>query len=81
MYRSSSTSRSFDEFSVDLLPDSISSPPLKNEASSVLPLFKSNSDAKKEMGLQFKSPGVNAVHLIPLTLFLCALILWVCSTR
>ena len=38
------------------------------------------SDAtKKEMSMHHKSSGENAIHLIPLVLILCALILWVFS--
>lgn len=82
MHRSSSTARSFDEFSVDLPLASITSPPLKNEASGLLPMFKSNNTSKKEIGSHFKSPGgEHAVHIIPLILIVCALILWVCSSR
>ncbi|KAG6587911.1 hypothetical protein SDJN03_16476, partial [Cucurbita argyrosperma subsp. sororia] len=81
MHRSSSTSRNFDEYSVDMPPGFTSSPPLKNEApDDLLPLFKIDTP-KKEMGPHFKPPGQNAVHLIPLILLLSALILWICSSR
>ncbi|RVW47477.1 hypothetical protein CK203_086512 [Vitis vinifera] len=80
MYRSASTSRASDEFLVNLLPAAMGSTPLKTSASEDLPMYDPISDAtKKEMSMHHKSSGENAIHLIPLLLILCALILWVFS--
>ncbi|KDP32360.1 hypothetical protein JCGZ_13285 [Jatropha curcas] len=80
MHRSSSTSRAADELSVNFSSDDNIVSPVKTLSSTDLPIYKSSSDAsKKEIGLHQKSVGENAVHLIPLILLLCALILWLFS--
>lgn len=79
MHRSSSTCRASDEFLVNLLPMAASSP-VKALSSDDLPIYDPVSEAtKKEIALHQKSIAENAIHLIPLVLFLCALILWVFS--
>ncbi|KAH7849807.1 hypothetical protein Vadar_023327 [Vaccinium darrowii] len=86
MYRSSSTSRVSDEFLVNLLPPGKGSPSIKSSPSPKssdtddLPVVELMSDAaKKEIPRPQNSSGENAIHLIPLVLILCALILWLFS--
>ncbi|KAI3409307.1 uncharacterized protein J3R85_019483 [Psidium guajava] len=81
MHRLSSVSRDSDEFLVNLLPASTALSALRDSSANDLPLFRHPSSdlTKKESGAHLKSPGENAIHLIPLLLFLCALILWLCS--
>ncbi|OAY37438.1 hypothetical protein MANES_11G101800v8 [Manihot esculenta] len=80
MYRVSTTYRGSDEFSVNLSLDAIASAPRTNSSSTDLPIYDPISDStKKDVGLHHRSLGENSVHLIPLVLFLCALILWVFS--
>jgi hypothetical protein len=85
MHRSLSTSRASDEFLVNLLPaDHMGSPPPLKAAASIkdLPMYNSISDhsAKKDVAPQHRASGENAVHLIPLVLILCGLILWIFSS-
>ncbi|GFY99792.1 hypothetical protein Acr_13g0011920 [Actinidia rufa] len=76
MYRTSSNNRVSDEFLVNLSPAAKVSLSLKSSAAD-LPVYELISDAtKKETPLQQKSLGDNAIHLIPLVLVLCGLILW-----
>ncbi|KAH9761943.1 protein arginine N-methyltransferase PRMT10 [Citrus sinensis] len=91
MHRSSSsTSRASDEFMVNMLPASLgvtmasSSPLLASDHDRDLPTYANIpiSDAtKKEMAAMHRksSLGENAIHLIPLLLIFCALILWLFS--
>ncbi|CAK9133976.1 unnamed protein product [Ilex paraguariensis] len=81
MYRSSSTTARFsDEFLVNLLPGTNGSPSPKPPVSDDLPTYDPISDAtKKEISSNHKSLGQNVIHLIPLVLILCALILWLSS--
>ncbi|KAA8535047.1 hypothetical protein F0562_030050 [Nyssa sinensis] len=77
---SSSTARSSDEILVNLLPAAKSSPSVKSSATVDLPTYDSISDgSKKEVTPLYKSLGENAIHLIPLVLILCGLILWFSS--
>ncbi|KAJ4826924.1 hypothetical protein Tsubulata_025538 [Turnera subulata] len=81
MYRSSTTtSRSSDDFLVNLSPAPIASP-LKATYSDELPVYDSvvSDSTKKEIALHNKTLGEKAVHLIPVVLILCALILWLSS--
>lgn len=55
-----------------------SSPSLKSLDTDDLPVHELISDAAKKE-ITHKSSGENAVHLIPLVLILCALILWLFS--
>lgn len=80
MHRSSSTSRASDEFAVSLLPPA---PALGyangacSSSSEDLPRYNPVSDAsKKEKGLHQKTMAEKSIHLIPLILILCGLILW-----
>ncbi|KAB1209022.1 hypothetical protein CJ030_MR6G010461 [Morella rubra] len=80
MYRSSSTSRASDEFLVNLVPAEMGSPPQKAASSDDLPIYNSFPDAtKKEVAFPNRSPGEETIHLIPLVLVLCGLILWIFS--
>ncbi|KAL5768949.1 hypothetical protein ACOSQ2_015732 [Xanthoceras sorbifolium] len=82
MHRSASTSRTSDEFLVNLLPAAaaMNSSPVKASASHDLPIYSPISDAnKKELALHHKSMGENAIHLIPLLLIFCGFILWLFS--
>ncbi|KAF8393260.1 hypothetical protein HHK36_021501 [Tetracentron sinense] len=80
MYRSASTSRASDEFSINLSPATKGSPGLKMAGSDNLPIYNPISDAtKKETTSHLRSSGENAVHLIPVVLIICAFILWVFS--
>ncbi|KAG2718695.1 hypothetical protein I3760_03G231000 [Carya illinoinensis] len=80
MYGSSSTSRASAEFLVNLLPADIGSPPLKAAASDDLPMYNSISDAtKKDVAFHSGLSGENVIHLIPVILILCGLILWIFS--
>ncbi|KAF7154081.1 hypothetical protein RHSIM_Rhsim01G0078400 [Rhododendron simsii] len=89
MYRTTSTPRFSDEFLVNQLPPGKGSPTLKGSPSLIslldtddLPVHELISDAdKKEIPRPHKSSGENAVHLIPLVLILCALILWLFSKQ
>lgn len=79
MYRSSSAARVSDEFLINLSPAGKGSPSLKS--SSVvehdLPVYTPIPDGtKKESGLHQKVSGENAIHLIPVILVFCALVLW-----
>lgn len=78
MYRSSSAARVSDEFSINLSPAGKGSPSLKpSVADHDLPLYTPIPDGtKKESGVHQKSSGENAIHLIPVILVLCALVLW-----
>ncbi|KAF5945798.1 hypothetical protein HYC85_016026 [Camellia sinensis] len=84
MYRASSSARVSDEFLVNLLPAAKASPVLKSSASGDLHVYDQISDAiKKEISPLQKSPrswGENVIHLIPLILILCGLILWFFSS-
>ncbi|KAK7330151.1 hypothetical protein VNO77_24337 [Canavalia gladiata] len=82
MYRSSnsSISRAYGEFLVDISATGLGSPSLKMADSHDLPIHHSVSNvAKKEMSLQGKPQGQKAIHLIPVVLIFCGLILWVFS--
>lgn len=81
MHRSPSTSRASDEFLLNLLPADMGSPPsLKSVDHDELPMYHYFSDAtKKDAALHARSSGENFIHLIPLVLILCALILWIFS--
>ncbi|KAG6718750.1 hypothetical protein I3843_04G158600 [Carya illinoinensis] len=82
MHRSSSTSRASDEFLLNLLPADMGSPPPLMKSADELPTYHSISDAtKKDAALHTRSSGENAIHLIPLVLILCGLILWIFSSR
>lgn len=83
MHRSSSTSLASDEFLVNLSPADMGSPPPMKAAAFIddLPMYNTISDhaTKKEIAAQHRSSGENAIHLIPLVLILCGLILWIFS--
>ncbi|KAK9141639.1 hypothetical protein Syun_011039 [Stephania yunnanensis] len=74
MHRLSTTSRASDEFLINL-------PPALKLADTDKPQTSSpTSDAnKKENSSPSKSPRENVIHLIPLLLILCALLLWIFS--
>ncbi|XP_010250366.1 PREDICTED: uncharacterized protein LOC104592622 [Nelumbo nucifera] len=81
MHRSASTSRASDEFLINISPAvKCCSTGLKTVHVDDLPRYDPISDTnKKEAGSHPKSSGENAVHLIPLVLILCAIILWLFS--
>ncbi|KAJ1390198.1 hypothetical protein SESBI_37658 [Sesbania bispinosa] len=85
MHRSSSISRAPDEFFVDIsATGTLASSTLQMAASSsngYLPIHRSVfDDTKKELiPLHGKSSGQNAIHLIPLVLIFCGLVLWIFS--
>ncbi|KAB2618677.1 hypothetical protein D8674_014546 [Pyrus ussuriensis x Pyrus communis] len=87
MHRSPSSARASEEFLVNFLPASLSlasTPLLKTAAASGdLPAYSiENSDhaTKKEIGLLHNSSGgENAIHLIPVILFLCGFVLRIFS--
>ncbi|KAL7195499.1 hypothetical protein ACSBR1_035679 [Camellia fascicularis] len=82
MYRISSTSRFSDEFLVNLSPAVKS--PATDDDDLLQPVFDHRiSDGNKkevpspsQQQQHKKSRGENVIHLIPLFLLLCALILW-----
>ncbi|XP_042495610.1 uncharacterized protein LOC122074729 [Macadamia integrifolia] len=77
MHRSSSTGRASFEFNVDLPQAVKASQGLKTMDEDRLPLYSSTSDdTKKEASSHKKSPGENWVHLIPLIVIICWVILW-----
>nr|XP_017239329.1 PREDICTED: uncharacterized protein LOC108212108 [Daucus carota subsp. sativus] len=78
---SSSAARVSDEFLINLSPAGKGSPSLKPSAADQdLPLYTPVPEGtKKEGGLHQKSSGENAIHLIPVILVLCALVLWLFS--
>ncbi|KAK9101918.1 hypothetical protein Sjap_019172 [Stephania japonica] len=74
MHRLSSTSRASDECLINL------SPALKFADTGKPQTSNPISDAnKKENSSPLKSPRETAIHLIPLLLILCALLLWIFS--
>jgi hypothetical protein len=84
MHRSSSTSRASDEFLVTLSAADMGSPQPMKAAAFIddLPMYNntiSDHATKKEIAPQHRSSGENAIHLIPLVLILCGLILWIFS--
>ncbi|MCL7024482.1 hypothetical protein MKW94_019071 [Papaver nudicaule] len=75
MHRSTSLSRTSEEFFIHA-----ASPSSKNSLdSSELPVYDPNSDVGKKEKLRIKF-AENVVHIIPVVLVLCAVILW-CSTN
>lgn len=79
MYRSSSAARVSDEFLINLSPAGKGSPSLKSSSvvDQDLPIYTPIPDGtKKESGLHQKVSGENAIHLIPVILVFCALVLW-----
>ncbi|XP_043702914.1 uncharacterized protein LOC122653049 [Telopea speciosissima] len=80
MHRSSSTGRAFGEFNVNLPPVGKPSQGLKTMDDDKLPLYSSTSnDTKKETSSHLKSLGENVVHLIPLLVIICWVILFLFS--
>ncbi|XP_042504425.1 uncharacterized protein LOC122081384 isoform X2 [Macadamia integrifolia] len=78
MHRSSSTSRASEEFFAHLsspLPSSKGSQGVKTAENSELPTYDPLSEAAKKEKSRIKF-AENAVHLIPVVLVLCAIILW-----
>ncbi|KAI3845054.1 hypothetical protein MKX03_021542 [Papaver bracteatum] len=75
MHRSSSLSRTSEEFFIHA-----ASPSSKNSLdTSELPVYDPNSDVGKKEKLRIKF-AENAVHIIPVVLVLCAVILWCFSS-
>nr|KYP51142.1 hypothetical protein KK1_027059 [Cajanus cajan] len=81
MHRSSSVSRASGESLVDISAIALAFPSLKMGDSHALPIHHhSLSDVtKKEFTLHAKPFAHKAIHLIPLVLLFCALILWIFS--
>lgn len=77
MYRSASASRVSDEYLVNMSPAAKGSsfPKMLIAADDLHTNYHPISDATKK-DVSLKSPGEKAVHLIPLVLTICALILW-----
>ncbi|XP_068651544.1 uncharacterized protein [Aristolochia californica] len=78
MHRSASTSRASDEFFLNVSPQIKASPGLKPAEIDQLPTYVPLSDVSKESSRLRASE--NAVHVIPLVLILCAIILWFFSS-
>ncbi|KAI3994500.1 hypothetical protein MKX01_012757 [Papaver californicum] len=89
MHRSASTSRASEEFLINLSPGTKGSPGMmmKSAAADIdkIPIYNQligggsdhvGATSKKDSHVK---PGENVVHLIPVILVLCALILWVFS--
>jgi hypothetical protein len=89
MHRSSSYSstiaRASDDFSVDISSTLLAASSSLQMATSngILPILRSISDgsnSKKEISFHGKSStGQKAVHLIPVVLIFCGLVLWIFS--
>ncbi|KAJ7956640.1 Transmembrane protein [Quillaja saponaria] len=80
MQRLSSTTRASEEF-INMSGSAMASPSLRASTSADhLPLYNPIPDStKKEAPIYHKSSGENAIHLIPIVLILCGLILWIFS--
>ncbi|OWM71722.1 hypothetical protein CDL15_Pgr005910 [Punica granatum] len=77
-------SRSSEDLSIDFFLPSMGSSPLRSNgaANETLPLYapiSEENNKKENPAHQRPLPGERAVHLIPLVLILCALILWLFS--
>ncbi|KAF5197277.1 hypothetical protein FRX31_013136 [Thalictrum thalictroides] len=79
MHRSGSTSRASDEFFINLSPASKGSPGVKVAGIDNLAAYNPLPETSKKETTQFKSPGENSIHIIPLVLILCVITLWVFS--
>ncbi|PIA65491.1 hypothetical protein AQUCO_00100769v1 [Aquilegia coerulea] len=79
MHRSASTARASDEFFINLSPVSKGSPGVKVADIDNLAAYDPIPETSKKETTQFKSPGENSIHIIPLILILCAITLWVFS--
>ncbi|MQL88862.1 hypothetical protein Taro_021434 [Colocasia esculenta] len=85
MHRSSSTTRASDEFHLSLgmgmgTPSSNCTGGLLDYSSHLLPNYDPQSDsAKKEAAARARSSS-GAIHLIPLVLIACAVVLWLFSS-
>ncbi|XAR66937.1 hypothetical protein NMG60_11013323 [Bertholletia excelsa] len=81
MHRTSSALRVSDDFSVIFSPSpAMAKGPPVLKSPDELPVYGLISDADKKQ-VPPKSLGETAVHFIPLVLVLCALVLWLFSTR
>lgn len=83
MHRSASTTRASDEFLINLSPATKGSPAMKVADIDKIPIYDHDlaSTNKKDSSSHHlkSSSGENMVHLIPITLILCAFILWLFS--
>ncbi|KAL5975265.1 hypothetical protein ACLOJK_031944 [Asimina triloba] len=75
MHRSASTSRASDEFFVNVSPQIKASPGYKSAEIDQLPTYSPLSDVGKKETSRLKT-AENAVHVIPLVLVVCGIILW-----
>ncbi|XP_058074571.1 uncharacterized protein LOC131223247 isoform X2 [Magnolia sinica] len=75
MHRSGSTSRASDEFFVSMSPQIKGSPGFKAVEIDQLPTYNPLSDIGKKETSRLRS-AESAVHIIPMVLIVCAVILW-----
>lgn len=88
MHRSGSVNRSLDDFSVVLPTVSVSPSPVKGSsihrsysaaAVDLLPRYMDSAEDHVKKQPRFRAE--HAVHLIPVVLFLCGLVLWFAGER